>query len=65
MVFNAVAALFAMLMLTRHGPRAVSALRGSRGEDRPRSLVPLLNVAIAIAVLVVAVKGLARALITR
>lgn len=64
MVFHAAAALFAVYMIARHAPRAVAALRGPRGADRPRPLVPLLNVGLAVAILAVAVKGLARALIS-
>ncbi len=66
MVFNAVAALFAVYMLVRHVPRVAAALRDRRpGAGRSAGLVALLNVGLALAVLVVAVKGLAAALITR
>jgi hypothetical protein len=66
MVFNAVAALFAAYMLVRHVPRAVAALRGpAREGGRTLALVALLNVGLALAVLVVAVKGLAAGLISR
>ncbi len=60
---NAVAALFAVVMLVRHGPRAVRLLRA----DGPRAaaIVSVLNVALAMGILVMAVKGLAGALITR
>jgi hypothetical protein len=64
LVFQAVAALFAVYMLARHAPRAYAALRGRAG-DRVGALVPALNVALALAILVVAVKGLAGALISR
>ena len=66
MVFNAVAALFAVYMLVRHVPRAAAALGARRpGAARSSGLVALLNVGLALAVLVVAVKGLAAALINR
>ncbi len=66
MVFNAVAALFAAYMLIRHVPRALAALGAPRGEVRRMdALVALLNVGLALAVLVVAVKGLAAGLIKR
>jgi hypothetical protein len=65
MVFNAVAALFAAYMLVRHVPRAVAALSGRQDARRAGALVALLNVVIALAVLVVAVKGLATGLIRR
>lgn len=66
MVFNAVAALFAAYMLVRHVPRVAAALRAPRpGAGRAGMLVALLNVGIALAVLVVAVKGLAAGLINR
>ncbi len=60
---NAVAALVAVVMLVRHGPRAVRLLRA----DGPRAaaIVSVLNVALAMGILVMAVKGLAGALITR
>lgn len=66
MVFNAVAALFAAYMLVRHVPRVAAALRAPRpAAGRAGMLVALLNVGIALAVLVVAVKGLAAGLINR
>ncbi len=60
---NVVAALFAVFMLVRHGPRAVRLLRA----DGPRTgaIVSLLNVALAIGILVMAVKGLTGVLISR
>ncbi len=60
---NVVAALFAVVMLVRHGPRAVQLLRA----DGPRgaAIVSVLNVALAVGILVMAVKGLAGALISR
>ncbi len=60
---NAVAALFAVVMLVRHGPRAVRLLRGD--GPRPAAIVSALNVALALGILVMAVKGLAGALISR
>ncbi len=66
MVFNAVAALLAAYMLVRHVPRAVTALRAPHGEARRTvALVAILNVGLALAVLVVAVRGLAAGLISR
>jgi hypothetical protein len=65
MVFQAAAALFAVYMLARHGPGAWSALRGRRPGGRAGAVVPILNVVLALAILVVAVKGLAGALISR
>ena len=60
---NVLAALFAVFMLVRHGPRAVRLLR----SDGPRAaaIVSALNVALAVGILVMAVKGLAVALISR
>jgi len=60
---NAVAALFAVLMLVRHGPRAVRLVRA--GGARAPAIVSVLNVALALGILVMAVKGLAGALISR
>lgn len=66
MVFNAVAALFAVYMLARHVPRALAALRAPRASARrSAAVVALLNVGLALAVLVVSVKGLAAALMHR
>jgi len=63
-VFNVLAALLAILMLARHGGRALALFRRP-GPDAPEvpggrsaALVPLLNCVIAGAVLWVAVKGL-------
>ncbi len=61
--FQVLAAAFALYMLVRHAPPAVRALRG-RGA-RSAAIVPLLNVALAIAILAVAVKGIAARLISR
>lgn len=60
---NVLAILFAVFMLVRHGPRAVRLLR-SEGA-RPGAIVSVLNVALAVGILVMAVKGLAVALISR
>ncbi len=66
--FHALAALFALLMLARHGRRALGVFRRPGPEDAPGgragALVPLLNCAIALAVLWVAVKGLLPGLMT-
>ncbi len=60
---NVLAALFAIFMLVRHGPRAARLLRaeGPRGG----AIVSLLNVALALGILVMAVKGLTGVLISR
>jgi hypothetical protein len=60
---NVLAALFAVFMLVRHGPRALRLLRAE--GSRAGAIVSVVNVALAIGILVMAVKGLARALITR
>jgi hypothetical protein len=60
---NVLAALFAVYMLFRHGPRAASLLR-SEGS-RAGAIVSALNVALAVGILAMAVKGLAGALIAR
>jgi hypothetical protein len=65
MLFQAAAALFAVYMLVRHGPSAYAALRGRRPGGRLGAAIPILNVVLAFAILVVAVKGLAEALISR
>jgi len=63
-VFNALAALLAVLMLARHGRRAIAFFRPDSPEapeapgGRAGAIVPLLNCIIAGAVLWVAVKGL-------
>jgi small neutral amino acid transporter SnatA (MarC family) len=62
--FQVLAALFALYMLARYAPAALRAL-DRRGADRSGAILPLLNVAIAIAILVVAVKGIAGRLISR
>ena len=67
MTLQVAAGLFAIYMLARHAPQAVRALRtAAPGERRMgRAVVPILNVIIALAILVVAVKGLVGALIRR
>jgi hypothetical protein len=65
MLLQLAAGLFAVYMLARHVPLAVRAL-GRSGERRPgRAIVPIVNVLLALAILAVAVKGLAGALISR
>lgn len=65
MFLQVAAGLFAVYMLVRHVPLALRALRRSE-EHRPgRAIIPILNVLLALAILAVAVKGLAGALITR
>lgn len=61
---NVLVALFAAFMLFRHLPRAASLLRAG---DRPRSMavVSLVNVALALALLALAVKGIVGGLISR
>ncbi len=60
---NVVAALFAVFMLVRHGPRALRLLRADGA--RAGAIVSLLNVALALGILVMAVKGLTGVLISR
>jgi hypothetical protein len=68
---NVAVALFAAFMLVRHLPAAVRALRGRTEEGRAgrpgvaAALVPLTNVVLALALLAMAVKGLAGVLIRR
>jgi hypothetical protein len=65
LLFNVLAALLALLMLARHGRRALAvfALPGAVPPGgRAGAIVPLLNCAVAGAVLWVAVKGLVLAL---
>jgi hypothetical protein len=63
-VFNVLAALLAILMLARHGRRALALFRPPDPEapeapgGRAAAVIPLLNCIIAGAVLWVAVKGL-------
>ena len=56
---HAVAALFALYMLFRHGPRALGLLRGG-AEGRPMAIVAAVNVALALAILGFALQGLVR-----
>jgi hypothetical protein len=68
MALHAAAALFAAYMLARNAPAACRALRGADPGGQPRvarAVVPVANVFLAFAILVVAVKGLAGALIRR
>ncbi len=60
---NVLAALFAVYMLLRHLPRAVRLAR-SPGH-RSGALVPLVNVVLAVAIFVAAVKGIVGNLISR
>lgn len=60
---NVLAALFAVFMLVRHAPRAVRLLRGEGA--RAGAIISLLNVALALGILVMAVKGLTGVLISR
>jgi hypothetical protein len=59
---NVVLVLFALVMLARNGPLALEVLRGKR---RTGNVIAALNVVLAAAILVVAVKGLAETLISR
>jgi len=66
MVLQIAVGLFALYMLVRHVPLALRALRGGPDGRRPaRALVPVANVLLAIAILALAVKGLAGVLIRR
>jgi hypothetical protein len=68
--FQALAALFALVMLARHLPRAVRFLspaakrRSERDGGRPGSVLDVLSTVIALAILAVAVKALAGGLIS-
>ncbi len=55
---HALIALFAAFMLVRHVPRAVSLLGGRGQGSRAMGIVSVVNVVLALALLVVAVKGL-------
>jgi hypothetical protein len=57
-------ALFAAYMLVRHVPRAAALFRNEE-RGRAMALVSLVNVALAIALLALAVKGIAGRLISR
>jgi hypothetical protein len=61
--FHVLAALFGVYMLVRHAPRAAEVLRGRRGGAL--GIVSILNVLLAVAILAVAAKGIAGALISR
>ncbi len=61
--FQVLAAAFATFMLVRHGPGVLRLVRGE--GSRANGVVAALNVLLAVAVLVAAVKGLARVLISR
>lgn len=61
--FHVLAALFAVYMLVRHGPRAVRLARSR--EHRNAALVPLMNVVLAVVILAAAVKALVSGLISR
>ena len=66
MLLQIAAGLFAVFMLVRHVPLALGALRRGGDDHRTgRAVVPLLNVLLALAILAMAVKGLAGALISR
>lgn len=54
--FNLLAALMALYMLVRHARAAAGILRP--GADRARAVVPLLTCLAALAVLVMAARGL-------
>jgi hypothetical protein len=60
---NVLAALFAVYMLVRHAPRAARLLRADGAGAA--AIVSALNVALAVGILAMAVKGLAGALISR
>lgn len=61
---HVLAALFAAYMLVRHLPGARAALRGG-ARGRPMSMVAIVNVLLAVAILAFAVKGIVGSLITR
>jgi hypothetical protein len=60
-VLDGVLVLFALVMLMRNGPLA---LRLLRGERRPGNVYAAVTVLLALAILVVAVKGIAGRLIS-
>ena len=66
MVLQIAVGLFALYMLVRYLPLASQALRrrGLNGSAA-RSLIPLLNLLLAVVLLALAVKGLAGALIRK
>jgi hypothetical protein len=61
---HVLAALFASYMLVRHLPGALALLR-REGRARQMAVVSAVNVLLALAILAVAVKGLAGLLISR
>jgi hypothetical protein len=61
---HAVAALFALYMLFRHGPGARALLRGE-ARGRPMAIVSAVNVLLALGILGFAVRGLVVALLRR
>jgi hypothetical protein len=56
--------LFAAFMLVRHAPRAAALLRGEP-RGRAMAVVSVVNVVLAVALLVLAVKGVVGTLISR
>lgn len=54
---HVVAALFALFMLFRNGPRALALLRGG-AQGRPMAIVSAVNVVLALAILGFALRGL-------
>ncbi len=65
MLLQVAAGLFAVYMLVRHVPLALRALSRSEEHQPGRAIIPILNVLLALAILAVAVKGLAGALISK
>jgi hypothetical protein len=61
--FHVLAALFAVYMLVRHGPRVVGLVRSP--ERRPGALIPIVNVVLAVVILAAAVKAIVAGLISR
>ncbi len=59
--FHVLAAAFAVFMLVRHAPRALRLVRGE--GPRAAAIVAVLNVALAVAILAIAVKGIMGGLI--
>jgi len=59
---DAILVLFALVMVMRNGPLALRIFRGERG---PGNAFAAVTVLLALAILVVAVKGLAERLISR
>ncbi len=64
-ILQTAAGLFAVYMLVRYVPAAMRALRRSEDQRPGRAVVPILNVLLALAILALAVKGLAGLLISR